>query len=56
MKDTKYVNNTIQIRGEREVAKNHNKEFIIVTGEKTHVSSKIPEKKFSEEKILDHNN
>jgi hypothetical protein len=43
VKDTKRVSNTKQIRGEREVAKKQGKEFKIVTGEKTHVSKKIPE-------------
>jgi RHS repeat-associated protein len=42
VKDTKTVSNTKQIRGEREVAKQQNKAFKIVTGTKTKVSKNIP--------------
>ena len=42
IKDTKYVSNTKQIRGEREVAKQLGKDFKIVTGESTKVAKTIP--------------
>lgn len=42
IKDTKAVYNTSQIQGEYNAAKEAGYEFKIVTGEKTHVSSKIP--------------
>jgi len=40
VKDTKSVNNTKQLRGEREIAKSQGKDFKIVTGNNTHVSKK----------------
>ena len=42
IKDTKTVSNTKQIRGERQVAKEQNKKFEIVTGKNTKVSKSIP--------------
>ena len=42
IKDTKVLNNTKQIQGELNAAKDAGYEFKIVTGENTHVSSKIP--------------
>ena len=48
----KIVNNTKQIRGERQVAKDTGKEFKIITGEKTHVSGNIPEREIIRRKDL----
>lgn len=42
IKDTKAVYNTSQIQGEYNAAREAGCEFTIVTGNKTHVSSKIP--------------
>ena len=42
IKDTKAVYNTKQIQGERNAAKELNLDYKIITGEGTHVSSKIP--------------
>lgn len=52
IKDVKIVNNTKQIRGERQVAKDTGKEFKIITGEKTHVSGNIPEREIIRRKDL----
>ena len=43
IKDVKSLSNTKQIRGERQVAQTEKKDFTIITGEKTHVSKKIPD-------------
>lgn len=42
IKDTKTLNNTAQIRREREAAKSAGKDYKIITGTNTHVSKKIP--------------
>jgi len=52
IKDVKIVNNTKQIRGEWQVAKDTGKEFKIITGEKTHVSGNIPEREIIRRKDL----
>ena len=52
IKDAKRVSNTKQIRAERQKAKEEGKKFRIITGERTHVSSKIPEEEIIRRKDL----
>lgn len=42
IKDAKAIYKTKQIQGEYNAAKNAGCEFKIITGEKTHISSKLP--------------
>ena len=52
IKDTKKVYNSKQIRGERQYARDTGKKFIIITGEKTHVSKNIPPEEIVRRKDL----
>ena len=52
VKDVKNLYNTKQIKAERQVAKDEGKTFEIFTGEKTHVSRKIPKEEIIRRKDL----
>ena len=52
IKDVKSLSNTKQIRGERQAAQDLRKDFTIITGEKTHVSKKNPDREIVRRKDI----
>ena len=52
IKDVKKLYNTKQIRAERQVAKDEEKIFEIITGERTHVSKNIPQEEIIRRKDI----